>query len=74
MNDTFLAFHFILFGVSELVRALIGIHLDEHQVFSVSHKMSRKLTYYLSFFLDSINQKILSWKAFYCFLFVLYKK
>ena len=38
MNHTFLAFHFILFGVSELVRARIGIHLDEHQVFSVSHK------------------------------------
>ena len=40
INDTFLAFYFILFGVSELVRARIGIHLDEHQVFSVSHKMS----------------------------------
>ena len=33
MNDTSLTFHFILFGVSELVRARIGIHLDEHQVF-----------------------------------------
>jgi len=50
MNHPFLAFHFILFGVSELVRPRIGIHLDEHQVFSVSHKMSRNLAYYLSFF------------------------
>ena len=30
MNHTFLAFYFILFGVSELVRPRIGIHLDEH--------------------------------------------
>ena len=74
MNHTLLAFHFILFGVSELVLPSIGIHLNEHQVFSVSHKMSRNLTYYFNFFLDSTLQKILSWKAFYCFLFELYKK
>ena len=64
MNDTFLAFHFILFGVSELVRDRIGIHLDEQQVFSVSHKMWRNLTYYLSFFETPYSKRYFLGKPF----------
>ena len=64
MNDTFLAFHFILFGISELVRDRIGIHLDEQQVFSVSHKMWRNLTYYLSFFETPYSKRYFLGKPF----------
>ena len=72
MNYTFLAFHFILFAVSELVRARRGIHLDEHQVFSVSHKIN--LTHYLCFFETQYSKRYFLGKPFYCFLLVLYKK
>ena len=64
MNHTFLAFHFTLFGVSELVRARIGIHLDEPQVFSVSHKMSRNLTNYLRFFETQYSKRYFLGKPF----------
>ena len=64
INHTFRAFHFILFGVSELVRARIGIHLDEHQVFSVSLKMSRNLTYYLRFFETQYSKRYFLGKPF----------
>ena len=64
MNHTFLAFHFTLFGVSELVRARIGIHLDEPQVFSISHKMSRNLTNYLRFFETQYSKRYFLGKPF----------